>query len=542
MRSFFARLRRRFGRRVSGRERVTRAAAHRARIARFLPLNLLSHAIPPRPGRPVRVAIVGGGFAGLAAARALQNLQATVTVFEARQELGGRVQTNTTFLPGRLVETGAELIGANHPLWLQLARELGFGLSAITEDDQYGQAGLALPVRLRGRRLTPSEVERLHGDMELAAADLVKQAAVITDPYNPWTAVGAGRLDSTPLENWIHGFTKDPVLRAALELEYANDNCVRTADQSLLAVLSQIAGGGGNDFWDDVEVFRCSDGNIALANALASLITTGPPAGTIHLGEVVTNLGFESGGREIEVTSSRPGALPRVTRHDFAVLALPPSVWSRVTVDGKSIPMPRMQMGPSLKCVAATGKRFWVKRGDAPSGVSDELGQVWETSDNQIGGRVALTLFAGGPFDGAIPRTPRPPQPDAFVDPRIEALLPGYRGSDGKKGDLLVADWTNEPFIKTGYCIPRPSQVTTQMPLLQQAIGGRIFLAGEHVSPCFFGFMEGALQTGLAAAARIGDVLGLTLPTAIGTLSGTGVRPTIKLPSPLPGPRPAPVP
>jgi len=38
---------------------------------------------------------------------------------------------------------------------------------------------------------------------------------------------------------------------------------------------------------------------------------------------------------------------------------------------------------------------------------------------------------------------------------------------------------------------------------MQQAIAGRIFLAGEHVSPPFFGYMEGALQSGLAAACRI---------------------------------------
>jgi len=536
MRSLYRRLHRRFGRRISGRERVRRAAAHRARLARFLPLNLMTHAIPPRAGRRVRVAVVGGGFAGLAAAKALQNLQATVTVFEARQQLGGRVQTNDTFIPGRLVETGAELIGANHPLWLQLAREFGFGLSVITEDDEYGEAGLALPVRLLGRRLTPTQVEKLHEDMEKAAADLVRRAAVITDPFNPWTATGAGRLDGLSLQSWIHGFTSDPLLRAALELEYANDNCIRTADQSLLAVLCQIAGGGGADFWEDVEVFRCCDGNIALAAALADRITRDTPAGTIHVNEVVSDVNIVSGGREVEVTSSRPGAGGRTTRHDFAVLALPPSVWSALTLGGLPVPIPRIQMGPSLKYVAETQKRFWVTHGDAPSGVSDAVGQTWEATDNQIGGsRIALTLFAGGPFADAISARP----PDPFVDPRIDALLPGYAGS---KVRSILRDWSAEPFIRTGYCIPKQSQVTTLMLLMQQSIGQRIFFAGEHVSPPFFGFMEGALQTGLAAAARIGDAMGLTLPAAIGTLSGTGVRTVFPSRVPLPGPAPAPAP
>jgi monoamine oxidase len=540
MRSFYRSLRRRYGRRLAGRERVKRAAAHRARLGRHLPLNLLSHAIPPRGDTPFRVAVVGGGFAGLAAARALQNLQATVTVFEARQELGGRVQTNTTFLPGRLIETGAELIGACHPLWLQLAREFGFGLSVLTEDDQYGQAGLEMPVRLLGRRLTPKEVERLYLDMEKASADLAAQAAVITDPFNPWTAPGAGKLDSTPLENWIHGFTKDPLLRAALELEYANDNCVRTADQSLLAVLCQIAGGGGADFWDDVEVFRCCDGNVALAHALAARITKGRPGGTIRLAEIVDDVEIVSGGREVQVTSHQPGAARRRTTHDFAVLALPPSVWPALTLGGRPIPIGRIQMGRSFKYVTETRGRFWIGHDDAPSGVSDELGQTWEATDNQAGGRsIALSVFAGGPFADMVRLRP----PDPHLDPRIDALLPGFLGSNGKVPNRsILADWTNEPFIKTGYCIPKMRQVTSLMAQMQQSIGGRIFLAGEHVSPPFFGFMEGALQTGLAAAARIADALRLTLPAAVGTLSGTGVRPTITVPVPLPVPIPAPVP
>jgi monoamine oxidase len=538
MRSLYRRLHQRFGRRISGRERVRRAAAHRARIARFLPLNLMTHAIPPRAGDRVRVAVVGGGFAGLAAAKALQNLQAVVTVFEARSRLGGRVQTNSTFIPGRMLETGAELIGASHPLWLQLAREFGFGLNVITEDDHYGEAGLALPVRLLGRRLTPAQVERLHGDMKRAADDLSRRAAVITDPFNPWNAADAGRLDSTSLQSWIHGFTSDPLLRAALELEYANDNCVRTADQSLLAVLTQIAGGGGDDFWEDVEVFRCSDGNVALAHALAARITTDRPAGAVHLPEVVSDVDIVSGGREVLVTSSRPGVGRRTTRHDFAVLALPPSVWPALTLGGRPIPIPRIQMGPAVKYLAETRKRFWVKHGDSPSGVSDDLGQTWEGTDNQMGGgSIALTMFAGGPFADAIRVRP----PDPFVDPRIDALLPGYRGGDGK-ARAIFADWPAEPFIRTGYCIPRQGQVTTLMLRMQQAIGQRIFFAGEHVSPPFFGFMEGALQTGLAAAARIGAAMGVTLPAAIGTLTGSGVRTVIPSGAPLPSPPPVPVP
>ena len=48
-----------------------------------------------------------------------------VELFEANSTVGGRVFSNDKFTAGRIIEFGAELVGANHPLWLSLARELG---------------------------------------------------------------------------------------------------------------------------------------------------------------------------------------------------------------------------------------------------------------------------------------------------------------------------------------------------------------------------------------------------------------------------------
>ena len=534
-RSLFRRLHRRFGPRLSGGERVRRAEAHRARISGYLPLDLTTHAVPPRPQERIRVAVIGGGFAGLAAATALQNLQATVTLFEARGDFGGRVESTSSFIPNRILEKGAELIGVNHPQWLILARELGLGLSVITEDDEYAGAQLMQPVRFAGHRLTPTQVEKLYRDMKRATDDLTGRAGVVTDPYNPWMTPGAAKLDGTTLESWIHGFTSDALLRAALEFEFGNNNVVPTRAQSLLAVLTQIAGGGGGDYWEDTEVYRCEDGNAALATGLVARLASQGPAARIHKPEVVNDINIV--GKQVVVASTWMDTSGntsvqqrRITEHDYAVLAVPPSVWSSITLGGRRIPIAPIQTGPAVKYLAETRRRYWVPQGDAPSGVDDDLGMLWEGTDNQMGGSgIDLTVFAGGPWATAIGATP----PGSHFYPRIDALLPGFRGPNGVVRGQLV-DWPGTNFIRTGYSCPAPKQVLTLLLWMQQAIGGRIFFAGEHVSPPFFGYMEGALQSGLAAAGRIADAAHIPLPASAGTLSGAGVR--LRLPATPPAP------
>src|ERR1700755_539384 len=73
------------------------------------------------------VIVVGAGLAGLAAARDLTHGGADVTVLEARDRVGGRVE-QTTLPDGRLVQLGGEVVGNSHHAYLQLVEELGLTL------------------------------------------------------------------------------------------------------------------------------------------------------------------------------------------------------------------------------------------------------------------------------------------------------------------------------------------------------------------------------------------------------------------------------
>ena len=72
-RSLFRMLHRRFGTRISGKERVRRAREHHERVRRVIPIGVLN-AAPSAGASPGSLAIVGAGFAGAAAAHLASQL------------------------------------------------------------------------------------------------------------------------------------------------------------------------------------------------------------------------------------------------------------------------------------------------------------------------------------------------------------------------------------------------------------------------------------------------------------------------------------
>ena len=130
-RSLFGKLHRRFGTRISGKERTIRAADHYARLRNAIPLDVLK--APPGAGpSPGKVAIIGAGFAGCAAANLAGLFNFEVTIYDPAGMPGGRVQSSNAVVPGRILEVGAELIGLNHPVWIVYAWLYGFSLSVVT--------------------------------------------------------------------------------------------------------------------------------------------------------------------------------------------------------------------------------------------------------------------------------------------------------------------------------------------------------------------------------------------------------------------------
>src|SRR4051794_5727710 len=77
----------------------------------------------PAPSRRLDCVVIGGGFAGVMAARVLRLEGKRVALVEARDRLGGRTLTETG--PGGIsLDVGGQWIGPTQPRINQLAKEL----------------------------------------------------------------------------------------------------------------------------------------------------------------------------------------------------------------------------------------------------------------------------------------------------------------------------------------------------------------------------------------------------------------------------------
>jgi len=489
-RSLFALLARRHGRVV---DTVSRRDFLRTTAALGAGTLLSNQRWARAAGVGKRVVVVGAGFAGLAAAHELQAAGYDVTVIDARARVGGRVVTFHDFIPGRVVEGGGELIGSNHPLWVAYAERFGLHFRDVSEDED-----LRTPIVLGGKVLTAQQESALWEEMDTAFSSANADArAVIADA--PWQTPGAAALDRRSTGEWLATLGLSVLGRAGVAAQLVADNGQPLARQSYLGNLAQIKGGGIEAYWTESEVYRCAQGNQALATRLAAAIG----AERILVGLAVTGITVDGDRCTVSCADGR------TLRADEVVLAVPPGTWRKLRI-APGLPADLApQMGVNVKYLSHVKRRFW-KGGDAnPLALLDgDIGWIWESTDNQPGDEPAgVTAFSGGPGAAVALRHPAASR-DALYRKHIDAVFPGY--SENWLAARFMG-WPDDPWTLGGYSFPAPGQVTGQGPVLTRPHAQHIHLAGEHTCYKFVGYMEGALCSGVNAARAIAQRDGIAI-------------------------------
>lgn len=447
-----------------------------------------------------RVAIIGGGIAGLSALHHLSKAGVEARLYEARNRLGGRMYTQRT-ADGQLFEAGGQLVNTDHADMHALAKEF-----AVPLVDR--KSGPHRSVILAdGAVASHAELARLLAPL---AARIARDSEAVD--ASPAVAAAIDRLSVAQYLDRHAALIRNPRVRALIEASIRTEYGSEPGDASALQLIFNLPTVKG----EHVEILAGSDeryviagGSGRLAEALASAhrdrIETGRRLRAIRETGSGMRLEFLDGSHVVADTVIMAAPAPILRQIDFAV---PLSTrWRDFVAQADLGRNEKVQVTASATPwadILGTGGELW----DTAPPYS--LG--WEgTIKGGVDGKPVWTWFLGGEqVDAAAVASPGP-LAEAFAR-LTEVGIPGMaRAVAG--GVVRRTNWCNDALTLGAYTNSAPGQLTRFGPLFwvesdiaserQQAVAGRLIFAGEHVSDAWVGFMNGGAQTGRLAAQAV---------------------------------------
>jgi monoamine oxidase len=465
-----------------------------------------------------RVAIVGGGIAGLNCALGLKDAGVQATVYESSGRLGGRMFSNTSgyWANGQTTEWFGELIDTGHLTLQRLARRFNLPLEELLAAEPEGSEDT---LYFDGQYYPREDAVRDFFAIEpLVQADL--KAAGYPTSWNRSTAAGR-ELDNMSIPEWIDSRVpggRSSMFGQFLDVSYLTEYGAETEDQSALNLLYLLAYQPGPKdfliFGVSDERFHVKGGNqqipLAIANAL------GPQA--VKLGMRLESIRQRSDGTQ-RLTFQDHGKLTTVDA-DIVVLSLPFAVLRNLDHgqagfdDRKLAVIREMGTARNNKLQLQFNTRHWNQTGPWPAisnggSFSDQGYQcMWEATRGQPGQSGILVQYGGGNTTLAMltkqalaTASNSQVRADAnrFLS-QVEPVLPGVSAQWNGLATQSLPHLLPDLLLSYSYWRVGQYQLFGDYGALPS---GNVFFAGEHTSTDFQGYMEGGATEGARAAQEV---------------------------------------
>lgn len=467
--------------------------------------------LPQLEADRTRVAIIGGGLAGLNALRLLRGAKIDARVYEARGRIGGRVFTARGGpIPA---DDGGQFINSDHIEMLAAARRHGLGLINRAASD--GRTVVIDNAEGAGRVITEAELAK---DLQGIAAIIAADAKKLDSNY----ARFAPPLDALSVTQYLDLHAEaieQPYARRLLEATIRTEFGQEPQDASALALIFNLPVADGQHvelIGASDEQFVLSGGSGTLVDAMArgfgEWIETGHAAQRIERTATGVRVRFAN-GRSVEAERAIvtvPAPLLRTI--DFGGMLSP--LWHEYVTE--------IDVGRNEKLNAAYEGRPW-RQGMGLAGdvwpLNGPFAEAWDatTVTSEFG---LMTWFMGGAQCDAVDAPDLSEVRRTFEDatqPAVPALGASATGWQRR------TNWSRDPYARGAYSCFRPGQLTRFAELMwveengsaiQTPAAGSLVFAGEHLSDAFPGYMEGGLQTGRLAAQAIAAALRVPPPAA----------------------------
>lgn len=496
-----------------------------ARSGGALGAGLFSLALPRRVlaagGAKPRIAIVGGGMAGLTCALDLDDHGIAATLYEASSRIGGRMFSRTDdYFGGQVIEWGGEFIDSGHHTMRSLAKR--FGLNLVDVNKAEGKKAEDVHHLLGGYYTEEEAVDDFLAMFDAVKTDL--QGADYPTTFDSSTKVGSA-LDLLSVRQYIEARVPGGVASKfgeLLDIAYNGEYSAETTDQSALNLLYLL---GYQPKKNDFEVFGESDERFRVVGGNDRL----PKKIAKYLGEKSIVLEHElvalvrNGDGSVTLTFDTPsGTIEKIV--DAVVLTLPFAVLRKLDLSAMNFQPLKLQAISELgrgiggKLQLQFSKRLWTEKGPWGKGSTgatySDLGyqSTWESTRGQKGKEGILVVFTGGAVTSAL-ATSVPfadaTTPEVIADvnthlPRLAQVFPGLDSLYNGKAASSLPHFA--PNFGLSYAYYRVGQYT-QFGGIEGQPEGNVFFAGEHTSRNFQGFMEGAAVTGKRAGKQLRQFL-----------------------------------
>jgi monoamine oxidase len=445
------------------------------------------------------VVVIGGGYAGLAAARSLAAAGRQVLLLEARNRVGGRCMNIKLPAPydQYTVEGGAEFIGPTQDRMYALVQQLG--LQTFPMFDTGKQINY-----LSGKRSTYTGVvpwAGLFATAEVGIALLRIEDMAKTVPLDaPWNAAKAVQWDNQCAQTWIDANLTSADAKSLLRLAVLALLSVEPRDISMLYLLFYIHSGGGlttllatkGGAQQDRIVGGSQAVALGMARELGSAILYNSPVNKVKqdaTGVTVSGDGFN-------------------VRAQHAVMAMAPWMASRLNYEPLDGPtqqrmqlMQRVPMGSAWKVHCVYDKPFWRDDGLSGQVTSDAYLPkiVFDNTPPEPGAPGVIMAF----IDGQDARDACLMTPEARKANVLQALGIYFGAKATKPLAYTETNWQAENFSGGGPVGVFPPGVLTGFGNALRAPIGRLHWAGSETSTVWAGYMDGAVRSGERAANEI---------------------------------------